>query len=147
MVLVQAVSAFCADRHHDDVRHQQKIASEVTGSLDAQVAAVRERQLAEAQQEALEVQRMQQHWAQLEVRSVHDAWDVLATVLQQRCSRLCSVHCEHSAKDDALLWLVQAEANAAEAAERQRLQALAEEVKQFNELKLLQLTEQERQER
>lgn len=42
---------------------------------------------------------------------------------------------------------MQAEANAAEAAERQRLQALAEEVKQFNELKLLQLTEQERQER
>jgi hypothetical protein len=41
----------------------------------------------------------------------------------------------------------QAEAEAAEAAERQRLQALAEEVKAFNELKLMQLTEQERQER
>lgn len=129
------------------MRCQQKIASEVKGSLDAQVAAVRERQLAEAQQEALEVQRMQQLWAQLEVRSVHDARDVLATVLQRRRSRLCSVYYEHSDNDDAVLWLVQAEANAAEAAERQRLQALAEEVKQFNELKLLQLTEQERQER
>jgi hypothetical protein len=49
------------------VRRQQKIASEVKGSLDAQVAAVRKRQLAEAQQDKLEVQRMQQHWAQLQV--------------------------------------------------------------------------------
>lgn len=54
-------------RHEEDVRRQQKIASEVKGSLDAQVAAVRERQLAEAQQDKLEVQRMQQHWAQLQV--------------------------------------------------------------------------------
>ena len=50
------------------MRRQQLIASEVKGSLDAQVAAVRQRQRAEAQQEALEVQRMQQHWAQLQVR-------------------------------------------------------------------------------
>lgn len=55
-------------RHEEDVRRQQLIASEVKGSLDAQVAAVRQRQQAEAQQEALEVQRMQQHWAQLQVR-------------------------------------------------------------------------------
>lgn len=41
----------------------------------------------------------------------------------------------------------QAEAEAADAAERRRLQALAEEVRQFNDLKLMQLTEQERQER
>jgi uncharacterized protein with PIN domain len=54
-------------RHEEDVRRQQKIASEVKGSLDAQVAAVRKRQLAEARQEALEVQRMQQHWAHLQV--------------------------------------------------------------------------------
>lgn len=56
-----------ANRHEEDVRRQQKIASEVKGFMDAQVAAVHSRQLAEAQQEALEVQRMQQHWAQLEV--------------------------------------------------------------------------------
>lgn len=54
-------------RHEEDVRRQQKIVSEVKGSLDMQVAAVRERQLAEAQQDKLEVQRMQQHWAQLQV--------------------------------------------------------------------------------
>lgn len=41
----------------------------------------------------------------------------------------------------------QAEAEAADLAERQRLQALAEEVKRFNELKLLSMTAQERQER
>jgi hypothetical protein len=43
--------------------------------------------------------------------------------------------------------LLQAEAEAAEIAERQRLQALAEEVKQFNDIKMMQLTEHERQER
>jgi hypothetical protein len=44
-------------------------------------------------------------------------------------------------------FVCQAEAEAAEVAERQRLQALAEEVKRFNELKLMRLTEQERLER
>lgn len=63
----QCTVCWCGLRHEEDVRRQQKIASEVKGSLDAQVAAVRDRQLAEAQQEALEVQRMQQHWAQLQV--------------------------------------------------------------------------------
>lgn len=61
------------------MRRQQLIASEVKGSLDAQVAAVRERQLAEAQQEALEVQRMQQHWAQLQVRPVQDTQSSVVT--------------------------------------------------------------------
>lgn len=71
-------------RHQEDVRRQQLIASEVKGSLDAQVAAVRERQLAEAQREALEVQRMQQHWAQLQVRALQDH----STLLSQT-QRLC----------------------------------------------------------
>jgi hypothetical protein len=53
----------------DDVRRQQEGAGEVKRSLDAQVAAVRDRQAAEAQLEAQEVQRMQQHWAQLQVRA------------------------------------------------------------------------------
>lgn len=43
-------------------------------------------------------------------------------------------------------WL-QAEAEAAEAAERARLQQLAAEVKEFNALKLMQLSEKEWQER
>jgi hypothetical protein len=55
-------------RHLDDVRRQQEGAGEVKRSLDAQVAAVRDRQAAEAHLEAQEVQRMQQHWAQLQVR-------------------------------------------------------------------------------
>lgn len=42
---------------------------------------------------------------------------------------------------------VQAEAEASERAERARLAALAEEVRRFNELKLMQLSETERQER
>lgn len=42
---------------------------------------------------------------------------------------------------------MQAEAEAADLAERQRLQQLAEEVKQFNALKLMELNEKERQER
>jgi hypothetical protein len=53
----------------DDVRRQQEGAGEVKRSLDAQVAAVRDRQAAEAHLEAQEVQRMQQHWAQLQVRA------------------------------------------------------------------------------
>jgi hypothetical protein len=61
------------------VRCQQKIASEVKGSLDAQVAAVRERQAAEVQQEALEVQRMQQHWALLEVMVPPRLWVLTAS--------------------------------------------------------------------
>ncbi|WIA09145.1 hypothetical protein OEZ85_008556 [Tetradesmus obliquus] len=93
-------------RHLDDVRRQQEGAGEVKRSLDAQVAAVRDRQAAEAHLEAQEVQRMQQHWAQL-----------------------------------------QAEAEAADRAERARLQRLAEEVKQWNALRLMELSEKEREER
>lgn len=93
-------------RHQQDVRRQESIAGGVKSSLDAQLAAVRERQAAERQQEAVEVARMQQHWAQL-----------------------------------------QAEVEAAERAESQRLHALADDVRRFNELKLLQLSEAERQER
>eukprot|EP00879_Flechtneria_rotunda_P009484 GHRR01009927.1.p1 GENE.GHRR01009927.1~~GHRR01009927.1.p1 ORF type:complete len:385 (+),score=156.30 GHRR01009927.1:124-1278(+) len=93
-------------RHLDDVRYQQERAGEVKRSLDAQVAAVRDRQAAEAQQEAMEVQRMQEHWGRLE-----------------------------------------AEADAAEQAERARLQQLAAEVKQFNALKLMELSEKEWQQR
>jgi hypothetical protein len=55
-------------RHLDDVRRQQEGAGEVKRSLDAQVAAVQDRQAAEAHLEAQEVQRMHQHWAQLQVR-------------------------------------------------------------------------------
>lgn len=65
-------------RHEEDVRRQQLIASEVKGSLDAQVAAVRQRQRAEAQQEALEVQRLQQHWAHLQVRATPPAEPAMA---------------------------------------------------------------------
>lgn len=54
-------------RHLQDVGRQQAIAGEIKSSLDAQVAAVRQRQLAEKQQEALEVHRMQQHWDHLQV--------------------------------------------------------------------------------
>lgn len=63
-------AATCCCRHLDDVRRQQEGAGEVKRSLDAQVAAVRDRQAAEAHLEAQEVQRMQQHWAQLQVSTV-----------------------------------------------------------------------------
>lgn len=65
---------------------------------------------------------------------------------RQQCRRVQEARdaCLHVA---LLTVVLQAEAEAAEVAERQRLQALAEEVKQFNTLKLMQLTEQERQER
>lgn len=105
----RAQNSQCADftrRHLADVRRQQGIAGEVKSSLDRQVAAVRERQEAERRREALEVQRMQAHGAQL-----------------------------------------QTEAEAAERAERQRLQDLADDVKRFNERKTMQLTTAERQER
>eukprot|EP00775_Hariotina_reticulata_P007950 gene7950-8148_t len=53
-------------RHFDDIRRLQENAGAVKCSLDAQVAAVQSRQQSEAQQEALEVHRMQQHWARLQ---------------------------------------------------------------------------------
>jgi hypothetical protein len=46
-----------------------------------------------------------------------------------------------------LLLVLQAEAEAADHAERARLQQLAEEVKQWNALRLMKLSEKEREER
>lgn len=88
-----------------------------------------------------------------------------AALLQQQLAPGAACSCEHvvavgrclssgmlstplcCAAAAVLLLLLQAEAEAADIAKRQRLQALAEEVKQFNEIKMMQLTEQERQER
>lgn len=55
------------DRHLDDMRRKHESAGDLKQSLDAQVAAVRDRHLMEEQQEASEIQRMQQHWARLQV--------------------------------------------------------------------------------
>lgn len=60
---------FYTARHLDDMRRLHEGAGAVKLSLDAQVAAVRDRHAAEAQQEAREVQRMQEHWARLQVGS------------------------------------------------------------------------------
>ena len=66
---LQGPAVVYCHRHLDDIRRLQERAGAVKCSLDAQVATVQSRQQAEAQQEALEVQRMQQHWARLQVRA------------------------------------------------------------------------------
>lgn len=53
--------------HLEDSRRRQDNAVENKRSLDAQMLAVRDRMLAEEHQDALEVQRMMEHWAKLQV--------------------------------------------------------------------------------
>jgi hypothetical protein len=54
-------------RYLNDTQRQQEGAQDLKASLDAQMAAVRNRQAAEHEQEVRDVGRMQQHWAKLQV--------------------------------------------------------------------------------
>jgi hypothetical protein len=151
--LHEAAHARMERRHCDDMRRRQESTSAVKQSLDQQIAAKRERQDAEAQQAAKEAAALRDEWARLQACYI-SAMRRTCACMPIMCMRVPLSSCVHSYTHNArahactdALFPYQAEAEAAEAADRERERQLADEVRAYNKLRLLQLSKVENEER